>query len=236
MAPIGFAPAVLLLFVAHVNGVRLPRIGGPRTCVASSVLPRISARRLDLVRCCEAESPDDAKAPRRSFVLPRIAALSPPSLSEHGGEVTLTGSAFPRLGASRGLVFVRFGLLEPVEATWVEYVGMHTAMGREKRRLFDRFDGSSGAPFRAELWRQLRAFDLVGVVERFDETLLLLAQLSGLQQLLYRRPVAPQGQGAPRGQQEDGGKAATAIQGRRLEAAGGGGVERKKSIQLEAVC
>ena len=28
------------------------------------------------VQCCEAESPDDANAPRRSFVLPRIAALS----------------------------------------------------------------------------------------------------------------------------------------------------------------
>ena len=69
-------PAVLLLFVAHVDGIRIPRIVGPRICVASSALPRISARRLDLVRCCEAESPDDAKAPRRSFVLPRIAALS----------------------------------------------------------------------------------------------------------------------------------------------------------------
>ena len=42
-------------------------------------------------------------------VFPRFGEV----LSEHGGEVTLTGSAFPRLGASRGLVFVRFGLYPP---------------------------------------------------------------------------------------------------------------------------
>lgn len=32
----------------------------------------------------------------------------------------------------------------------------------------------------------LRAFDVVGIVERFDETLLLVADLSGLQHVLRR--------------------------------------------------
>ena len=32
----------------------------------------------------------------------------------------------------------------------------------------------------------LRAFDVVGLVERFDETLLLVADLSGLQHVLHR--------------------------------------------------
>ena len=64
-------PIVLLVCALPVDGIRLPRIVPSRNCVASSALPR-----LHHVQCCEAESPDDAKAPRRSFVLPRIAALS----------------------------------------------------------------------------------------------------------------------------------------------------------------
>ena len=60
-------PAVLLLRARGWNS--LPRIVG--LGLRAAALPR-----LHHVRCCESESPDDAKAPRRSFVLPRIAALS----------------------------------------------------------------------------------------------------------------------------------------------------------------
>eukprot|EP00966_Prymnesium_polylepis_P172772 3995760-Prymnesium_polylepis.1 len=84
--------------------------------------------------------------------------------------------------------------LRPLDATWAEYVGVHTAHGRDKRRAFDQFDGPQGATQRAELRRQLRAFDLVGLLERFDETLILLAEMAGLQRLLYR-PEAPHSTG-----------------------------------------
>tara|TARA_B100000795_G_scaffold192356_1_gene146767 strand:- start:226 stop:1263 length:1038 start_codon:yes stop_codon:yes gene_type:complete len=44
-----------------------------------------------------------------------------------------------------------------------------------------------GLPGRVEEVREaLRAFDVVGIVERFDETLLLIADLSGLQHVLHR--------------------------------------------------
>ena len=80
---------VLLACVLQVNGIRYPRIvpaRGPRIARSCKVASpedgnsrvRVLAQRTRLkhVRCCEADSPDDAKAPRRSFVLPRIAALS----------------------------------------------------------------------------------------------------------------------------------------------------------------
>ena len=53
--------------------------------------------------------------------------------------------------------------------------------------------GGEGAERLAALRRALRAFDVVGVLERFEETLLLVADAVGLQHLLYpaERPRTP---------------------------------------------
>ena len=88
-------------------------------------------------------------------------------------------------------------LLNPLDATWAEFTGVHTPEGRMRRRIFSQFDeGSLASPAgqtafrrRQELRRVIASFDLVGLVERFDETLLLLSDLLGLQRLLYTRSV-----------------------------------------------
>jgi hypothetical protein len=99
-------------------------------------------------------------------------------------------------------------LLTPYHATFAEHLGTrapHTAEGSAKRACFSAFDDSArphhtgrfdvgrpvGAARVALLRRVLRGFDLVGLLERFDETLLLLADLTGLQRLLAprRRPL-----------------------------------------------
>ena len=97
--------------------------------------------------------------------------------------------------------------LRPLDATWAEFVGVHTSEGRWRRKVYSQFDDPAaalpgapspepgappagvGARRRAELRRMVRSFDLVGLVERFDETLLMLADLTGLQRLLYQREV-----------------------------------------------
>ena len=95
-------------------------------------------------------------------------------------------------------------LLTPIDAAWAEHVGVRDDAMRWKRAHFWQFDdaeawpaeyaarrravGSArplGAPRRAQLRGALSAFSLVGLVERFDETLLLLADLAGLQRLNY---------------------------------------------------
>ena len=99
-------------------------------------------------------------------------------------------------------------LLTPYHATFAEHLGaraLRTAEGRAKRACFSAFDDSArpqhtgsfdlgrpvGAARVALLRRVLSGFDLVGLLERFDETLLLMADLTGLQRLLVprRRPV-----------------------------------------------
>lgn len=94
-------------------------------------------------------------------------------------------------------------LLNPLDATWAEFVGVHSDEARERRKIYSQFDEPGGpypggvgsvppgigAKRRAALRRVLASFDLVGVLERFDETLLLLADLLGLQRLLYTRLV-----------------------------------------------
>ena len=87
-------------------------------------------------------------------------------------------------------------LLTPYHATFAEHVGArapHTAEASAKRACFAAFDDSArphhtgrydvgrpvGAARVALLRRVLRGFDLVGLLERFDETLLLLADLTG---------------------------------------------------------
>ena len=99
-------------------------------------------------------------------------------------------------------------LLTPYHATFAEHLGArapHSAEGCAKRACFSAFDDSArphhtgrldvgrpvGAARVALLRRVLRGFDLVGLLERFDETLLLLADLTGLQRLLVprRRPL-----------------------------------------------
>ena len=105
-------------------------------------------------------------------------------------------------------------LLTSFDATYAEKVGVR-ARGPEslaKRAAFLSFEDDTtrsamgkfgrgrvlGASRRALLRRVLRSFDLVGLVERFDETLLLLADMTGLQRLLYV-PTRPQTTG-PRDQ------------------------------------
>lgn len=95
-------------------------------------------------------------------------------------------------------------LLQPMDASWAEFVGVGTTTGRGRRGVYSQFDEPSpvdlpgstrraapgeGARARAELRGLLRTFDLVGLVERFDETLLMLADLAGFQRLLYTRTV-----------------------------------------------
>ena len=99
-------------------------------------------------------------------------------------------------------------LLTPYHATFAEKLGaraIRTAEGNAKRACFSAFDDTArphhtgrfdvgrpvGAARVALLRRVLRSFDLVGLLERFDETLLLMADLTGLQRLLVqrRRPV-----------------------------------------------
>ena len=99
-------------------------------------------------------------------------------------------------------------LLTPYHATFAERLGaraLHTVEGSAKRACFSAFDDSArphhtgrfdvgrpvGAARVALLRRVLRGFDLVGLLERFDETMLLLADLTGLQRLLAprRRPL-----------------------------------------------
>ena len=87
-------------------------------------------------------------------------------------------------------------LLNPLDATWAEFVGVHSAEARTRRKIYSQFDGPggpypgvSGAKRRADLRRVLASFDLVGLVERFDETMLLLTDLTGIQRLLYTRMV-----------------------------------------------
>ena len=99
-------------------------------------------------------------------------------------------------------------LLTPYHATFAEHVGArapHTAEASAKRACFAAFDDSArphhtgrydvgrpvGAARVALLRRVLRGFDLVGLLERFDETLLLLADLTGLQRLLAPRRRPP---------------------------------------------
>ena len=93
--------------------------------------------------------------------------------------------------------------MSPLDATWAEFVGVHSAEATGppyRRDVFSQFDepgpqpasrlsrpASEGAARRALLRRQLAAYDLVGLLERFDETMLLLADLTGLQRLLYTR-------------------------------------------------
>ena len=96
-------------------------------------------------------------------------------------------------------------ILNPLDATWAEYVGVHTSEGRIRRKIYSQFDepggpypgatgvqpSGAGAKRRGELRRVLASFDLVGLVERFDETMLLLADLTGLQRLLAPRRRPP---------------------------------------------
>jgi hypothetical protein len=110
-------------------------------------------------------------------------------------------------------------VLNPLDATWAEFTGLNTLEGRWRRKIFSQFDDDvpnlpgaaradappcplcreewrfrlpgpgAGAKRREELRRVLASFDLVGLVERFDETLLMLSDLSGLQRLLYTKRV-----------------------------------------------
>ena len=102
-------------------------------------------------------------------------------------------------------------LLTPYHATFAEHLGaehLRSAEGSAKRACFSAFDDSArphhtgrfdlgrpvGAARVALLRRVLRGFNLVGLLERFDETLLLMADLTGLQRLLApRRRPAPTG-------------------------------------------
>ena len=93
--------------------------------------------------------------------------------------------------------------LNPLDATWAEFVGVHADEAKMRRQIYSQFDepggphpGSTavqpkglGAKRRDELRRVLASYDLVGLLERFDETLLLLADLTGIQRLLYTRFV-----------------------------------------------
>lgn len=91
-------------------------------------------------------------------------------------------------------------LLNPLDTTWAEYVGVHSKEGEWRRKVYSQFDEpgdlpggatsmppGAGARRRGELRRVMQAFDLIGLVERFDESLLLLADLTGMQRLLYER-------------------------------------------------
>ena len=98
-------------------------------------------------------------------------------------------------------------MLRPIDATWAEFLGVNTKDGQAKRREYSQFDDApgpdgrlppgatvarrpgEGAKQRALLRSLLSSFDLVGLMERFDETLLLLADLTGLQRLLHMRAV-----------------------------------------------
>ncbi|KAL3915761.1 MAG: hypothetical protein SGPRY_007089 [Prymnesium sp.] len=80
-------------------------------------------------------------------------------------------------------------LLRPLDSTWAEYWGVNSEEGLKHRAIYDQFDGPGGRAKRTELRQQLKAFDLVGILERFDETLLLLAEMSGLQHLLYHPDI-----------------------------------------------
>ena len=76
-------------------------------------------------------------------------------------------------------------LMAPLDATWAEFVGVNTEEGRLRRPKYSQFDEPAehqdapaagvGARRRERLRHILRSFDLVGLVERFDETLLMLA-------------------------------------------------------------
>ena len=68
----------------------------------------------------------------------------------------------------------------------IAHQGVRTQAGQLRRQSFDLLDDAAGARRRI-LRRTLAACDLVGLVDRFDETLLLLADLTGLQHLLYTR-------------------------------------------------
>ena len=93
-------------------------------------------------------------------------------------------------------------LLASFDATYAEKVGVRARAPASlaKRAAFSSFEddatraamgqfgrnrGALEAARRALLRRVLRSFDLVGLVERFDETLLLLADMTGLQRLLH---------------------------------------------------
>ena len=92
-------------------------------------------------------------------------------------------------------------LLNPLDATWAEFVGVNTPDGLRRRPIFSQFDevgahphgtpgyetpAGAGARRLAELQRVLASFDLVGLVERFDETLLLLADSRGARAVKVR--------------------------------------------------
>ncbi len=92
--------------------------------------------------------------------------------------------------------------MHSLDSSAAEFIGVRTRAAAEKRAVFSQFDppgrqpGSTieqppgvGAARVRQLEQQLRSFDLVGVLERFDETLLMLADLTGLQHLLYTRKV-----------------------------------------------
>ena len=72
-----------------------------------------------------------------------------------------------------------------------EYVGVHR-MKPHAIRAFHAFDDPKHRERSlAHLERTLSAFDLVGLVERFDETLLLAADLTGLQHLTHSKVSPP---------------------------------------------
>eukprot|EP00967_Tisochrysis_lutea_P138782 scaffold250987_cov32-Tisochrysis_lutea.AAC.2 len=69
--------------------------------------------------------------------------------------------------------------MRQMSSAYAEFLGFRS----EKRQLFNQF--TEGDPRARKMRAQLRmlfdSFDLVGLVEKFDETLLLLADLTGLQ-------------------------------------------------------
>jgi hypothetical protein len=68
-------------------------------------------------------------------------------------------------------------LLRSMDHMWAENVGLH----HRQRKVFRDFDSTS----MRRLQDMLLHFDLVGTTERFDETLLLLADMTGLQYIRY---------------------------------------------------
>ena len=68
-------------------------------------------------------------------------------------------------------------LLRSMDHMWAENVGL----SNKRRRVFWDFDGAS----MRRLQDMLLHFDLIGTTERFDETLLLVADMTGLQHLAY---------------------------------------------------
>ena len=102
----------------------------------------------------------------------------------------VSGALSPKPGGGRAML--ERELIRRARRTW-----MPQAAGLDMLFLTTcNATGGEGEARLATLRRSLKAFDVVGTLERFDETLLLVADAVGLQRLLHP-PVQPRPPWAP---------------------------------------